>query len=442
MQLRVPPHNIEAEQAVLGAILLDNDIIADVVEILKPEDFYRESHGIIYRTILELYDRNQPADLITVTDELNQRKLLEKVGGAAYLTSLVAGVNSISNVQHYCKIIEEKAVMRKLIVASSEIMDSGYSESDDVESILDIAEQKIFDIAQSRNRQPFTHIKDILIETIDRIDELYKNKGKIIGLPSGFVDLDMKTSGFQPSDLILIAARPSMGKTAMAMNIVEYVAVKQKVPVMVFSLEMSKQQLTQRLLCSLSMVDSHRLRMGDLTEEDWPKLAAAVGILADAPIYIDDTPAITTMEMRAKCRRLKLEKGLGLVVIDYLQLMQSNKKAESRQQEVSEISRSLKALAREIDVPVIALSQLSRAPETRSDHRPMLSDLRESGSIEQDADIVMFLYRDDYYNPDTDKKNIAEVIIAKQRNGPTGTVELAWLGQYTKFANIARNLKE
>ncbi|SHF32966.1 replicative DNA helicase [Caldanaerobius fijiensis DSM 17918] len=442
MQVRVPPHNIEAEQAVLGAILLDNDVITDVVELLKPEDFYRESHSIIYRTILELYDKNQPVDLITVTDELNQRKLLDKVGGAAYLTSLVAGVTSISNVQHYCKIIEEKAVMRRLIVASSEIMDAGYSESDDVEGILDIAEQKIFDIAQSRNRQPFTPIKDILIETIDRIDELYKNKGKIIGLPSGFVDLDMKTSGFQPSDLILIAARPSMGKTAMAMNIVEYVAIKQKVPVMVFSLEMSKQQLTQRLLCSLSMVDSHKLRMGDLTEEDWPKLAAAVGILSEAPIYIDDTPAITTMEMRAKCRRLKLEKGLGLVVIDYLQLMQSNKKAESRQQEVSEISRSLKALAREIDVPVIALSQLSRAPETRSDHRPMLSDLRESGSIEQDADIVMFLYRDDYYNPDTDKKNIAEVIIAKQRNGPTGTVELAWLGQYTKFANIARNLKE
>lgn len=442
MQVRVPPHNIEAEQAVLGAILLDNDVITDVVELLKPEDFYRESHSIIYRTILELYDKNQPVDLITVTDELNQRKLLDKVGGAAYLTSLVAGVTSISNVQHYCKIIEEKAVMRRLIVASSEIMDAGYSESDDVEGILDIAEQKIFDIAQSRNRQPFTPIKDILIETIDRIDELYKNKGKIIGLPSGFVDLDMKTSGFQPSDLILIAARPSMGKTAMAMNIVEYVAIKQKVPVMVFSLEMSKQQLTQRLLCSLSMVDSHKLRMGDLTEEDWPKLAAAVGILSEAPIYIDDTPAITTMEMRAKCRRLKLEKGLGLVVIDYLQLMQSNKKAESRQQEVSEISRSLKALAREIDVPVIALSQLSRAPETRSDHRPMLSDLRESGSIEQDADIVMFLYRDDYYNPETDKKNIAEVIIAKQRNGPTGTVELAWLGQYTKFANIARNLKE
>ncbi|WP_026487127.1 replicative DNA helicase [Caldanaerobius polysaccharolyticus] len=442
MQVRVPPHNLEAEKAVLGAILLEKDVIVDVVELLKPEDFYRESHSIIYRTILELYDKNQPVDLITVTDELNQRNLLEKVGGAAYLTSLVAGVTSISNVEHYCRIIEEKAVMRRLIKASAEIMDSGYNESDDVENILDVAEQKIFDIAQSRNRQPFTPIKDVLIETIDRIDELYKNKGKIIGLPSGFVDLDMKTSGFQPSDLILIAARPSMGKTAIAMNIVEYVAVKQKVPVMIFSLEMSKQQLTQRLLCSLSMVDSHKLRMGDLTEEDWPKLAAAVGVLSDAPIYIDDTPAITTMEVRAKCRRLKLEKGLGLVVIDYLQLMQSNKKAESRQQEVSDISRSLKALAREIDVPVIALSQLSRAPETRSDHRPMLSDLRESGSIEQDADIVMFLYREDYYNPDTDKKNIAEVIIAKQRNGPTGTVELGWLGQYTKFVNLARNLKE
>lgn len=442
MQVRVPPHNLEAEKAVLGAILLEKDVIMDVVELLKPEDFYRESHSIIYRTILELYDKNQPVDLITVTDELNQRNLLEKVGGAAYLTSLVAGVTSISNVEHYCRIIEEKAVMRRLIKASAEIMDSGYNESDDVENILDVAEQKIFDIAQSRNRQPFTPIKDVLIETIDRIDELYKNKGKIIGLPSGFVDLDMKTSGFQPSDLILIAARPSMGKTAIAMNIVEYVAVKQKVPVMIFSLEMSKQQLTQRLLCSLSMVDSHKLRMGDLTEEDWPKLAAAVGILSDAPIYIDDTPAITTMEVRAKCRRLKLEKGLGLVVIDYLQLMQSNKKAESRQQEVSDISRSLKALAREIDVPVIALSQLSRAPETRSDHRPMLSDLRESGSIEQDADIVMFLYREDYYNPDTDKKNIAEVIIAKQRNGPTGTVELGWLGQYTKFVNLAKNLKE
>jgi len=442
VQVRVPPHNLEAEKAVLGAILLEKDVIVDVVELLKPEDFYRESHSIIYRTILELYDKNQPVDLITVTDELNQRNLLEKVGGAAYLTSLVAGVTSISNVEHYCRIIEEKAVMRRLIKASAEIMDSGYNESDDVENILDVAEQKIFDIAQSRNRQPFTPIKDVLIETIDRIDELYKNKGKIIGLPSGFVDLDMKTSGFQPSDLILIAARPSMGKTAIAMNIVEYVAVKQKVPVMIFSLEMSKQQLTQRLLCSLSMVDSHKLRMGDLTEEDWPKLAAAVGVLSDAPIYIDDTPAITTMEVRAKCRRLKLEKGLGLVVIDYLQLMQSNKKAESRQQEVSDISRSLKALAREIDVPVIALSQLSRAPETRSDHRPMLSDLRESGSIEQDADIVMFLYREDYYNPDTDKKNIAEVIIAKQRNGPTGTVELGWLGQYTKFVNLARNLKE
>ena len=347
-------------------------------------------------------------------------------------------VPTTHNIEHYVKIVEEKSLLRKLIKSSSDIMSKCYDNPEDPGEVIEQAEKSVFDISLSRSTRGFVPIKQILTSNFDRIEELYLNKGKITGIPTGFTDLDQKLSGLQKSDFILIAGRPSMGKSALMMNIVHHAAVREQIPVAVFSLEMSKEQLSQRLLCSEALIDAHRLRTGDITEDEWIKLAKAMGVLADKPIFIDDTPAITITEMRAKCRRLKIEHGLGLVAIDYLQLMSGSTKYDSRQQEVSDISRSLKALARELDVPVVALSQLSRAPEMRADHRPVLSDLRESGAIEQDADVVMLLYRDEYYNPDSEKKNIGEVIIAKQRNGPTGVVELVWLGQFTKFADKAK----
>lgn len=432
---KIPPQNIEAEQSVLGSMLLSRDAIIDVSEIIKADDFYKESHKKLFDVMIEMFEKDIPVDLVTVVDELRKRNMLEAVGGIDYIASLSSNVITTANVSYYAKLIKEKATLRRLIEASSEIMELSY-QGDDVETVLDIAEQKIFDIAQGRNTTNFSPIKDVLMNTFYKIEELYKNKGQLTGIPSGFPDLDLKTAGFQPSDFILVAARPSMGKTSFALNIAQNAALLTGLPVAIFSLEMSKEQLVNRLICSTANIDSQKLRTGNLDEDDWMKLAAAMTPLSKAPIYIDDTPGIGVMDIRAKCRRLKLEKGLGLVMIDYLQLMQGRGKAENRQQEISEISRSLKSLARELNVPVITLSQLSRAPESRSDHRPILSDLRESGAIEQDADIVMFLYRDDYYHKDSEKKNIAEVIIAKHRNGPTGTVELLWLAQHTKFVSL------
>ncbi|MDI3481057.1 MAG: replicative helicase [Tepidanaerobacteraceae bacterium] len=436
--LKVPPYSLEAEQSVLGSMLLSKEAIFVAVERLKSEDFYKESHRKIFEVLVELNENREPVDLITVTEALRSRKLLEQVGGVSYLTTLTETVPTAANIAHYCSIVEEKALLRRLIATSSKIMSMAYDAREDAEQVLDEAERMIFEIVQKRRVENFYHIKDILLSTFERIEELYNSEGGITGVPTGFPDLDEMTSGLQPSDLILIAARPSMGKTSFALNIAANAAIRYKVPVAIFSLEMSKEQLVQRLLCAESNVDSHKLRTGKLDEDDWPRLARAMGPLSQAPIYIDDTPGITSLELRAKARRLKAEKGLGLIMIDYLQLMSGKGNSENRQQEISDISRSLKALARELSVPVVALSQLSRAPEIRSDHRPILSDLRESGSQEQDSDVVAFLYRDDYYNPDTEKKNIAEVIIAKQRNGPTGIVELVWLSKYTKFASIER----
>jgi replicative DNA helicase len=599
---RIPPHNIEAEQSVLGAMLLDKEAVAAATEVLHKDDFYSEANKELYDAMVSLYETGQPVDLVTLTEQLRKRNTLEAVGGLSYVTALSASVPTTANVDYYIRIVEEKAILRRLIQTCSLITKDSYEAAKPVEDIIDQAEKGIFDISQKRHHGGFIPISQALIEAFDHIEELYKNKGHIIGIPTGFVDLDYKTAGFQPSDLILIAARPSMGKTAFALNIAQYAAVKANVPTAIFSLEMSKEQLVNRLLCAEANVDSHKLRTGNLDEEDWPRLAAALAPLSEAPLYIDDTPSISALELRSKARRLKMEKGLGLIIIDYLQLMQGRQNAENRQQEISEISRSLKALARELNVPVIALSQLSRAPEARTDHRPILSDLREcvtgdtlvmmadgmripikdlvgtmpevfsvdqrgriikaqsdkiwyvgkrpvfdvilasgrhiratgkhrllsssgwkqvselvigdriacarkipepsfapsrevvaqyaeilddqllkdaasndlfwdriveilpcgeedvydltvpgpsswladgivshnSGAMEQDADVVAFLYRDEYYNPDTDKKNIAEVIIAKQRNGPTGIVELVWLGQFTKFANLER----
>jgi len=436
---RIPPQSVEAEQSVIGSMLIDKEVIPVVMEILKPEDFYRPDHKEIYNVIIELFDKAQPIDLITVSERLKLHGKLELVGGLEYLTNIATDVPTTANVKHYAKIVEEKSLLRKLIKASSDIVEMGFNASEEVSFILDKAEQNIFDILQKRSSQGFVPIKDVLVDTFNKLEELYNNKGHITGIPTGFTDLDYKTSGLHNSDLILIAARPAMGKTAFALNLAQNAAVHSGVPVAIFSLEMSKEQLVNRMLCSEAMVDSTKMKTGQLEDSDWQKVARALGPLSEAPIFIDDTPGISITEIRAKCRRLKLEHNLGLVVIDYLQLMQGSKsRSENRQQEISEISRSLKILAKEINIPVICLSQLSRAAETRTDHRPILSDLRESGAIEQDADIVMFLYRDDYYNPDTEKKNIAEIILAKHRSGSTGTIEMVWLGQYTKFANLEK----
>ena len=436
---RIPPQSIEAEQSALGCMLLDKEVIPNITEILKSVDFYREDHREIFEAIMDLFEKAEPIDLITVSEQLKARGSLDNVGGLEYLTNMTSSVPTTANARHYAKIIEEKSILRKLISTSSDIINMGYEASEEVAFILDRAEKNIFDILQKRNMRGFLHIKDILIDAFDKLEELYNNKGYVTGIPTGFSDLDYKTSGLQNSDLILIASRPAMGKTTLAVNIAQYVAVHKHIPVAIFSLEMSKEQLVNRMLCSEVMIDSQKMRTGKLEDSDWQKIARALGPLSESPIYIDDTSGTSIMEIRAKCRRLKLEKNLGLVVIDYLQLMQGRGRSENRQQEISEISRSLKILAKEINVPVITCAQLSRAPEARSDHRPMLSDLRESGAIEQDADLVMFLYRDDYYNAESEKQNIAEIIIAKHRNGSTGTVELRWFGEYTKFGNLKRD---
>lgn len=439
IQSRVLPHDIEAEQAVLGSMFFGADAIITAYESIRGDDFYRPNHKIIFEAMIELFTKNTPVDIITLKGTLDDKKLTESIGGKEYLVMLASSVSTWANISHYLKIVQNKSILRKLIKAANDITFQSYEGKDSIESIIDSAEQGIFNIIQDRNSQDFTHIHDVLVNSIQKIEEVSKLKGSITGIPTGFIDFDNKTAGLQPSDLILIAARPSMGKTAFALNIAQHAAIRKGIPTAIFSLEMNKEQMVNRLISSEAMLDAQKIRTGELATEDWSKIARSIGPLSDAPLYINDTPGISIMELRAKCRKLKLEKGLGLILIDYLQLMSGSGRSESRQQEISEISRSLKALAREIDAPVIALSQLSRAVESRADRRPMLSDLRESGAIEQDADVVAFLYRDEYYHPDTEKKNQAEVIIAKQRNGPTGTVDLMWLGAYTRFANMQQD---
>lgn len=437
---RVPPQNIEAEQSVLGAMLIEREAISRVSEVLRPGDFYRETNRILYEVFLQLFSKNEPVDMVTVVEKLRKEDKLEAVGGISYVTYLANYVPTAANVLYHAKIVEEKALLRQLISASTHIAGMGYEASEEVEMILDQAERMILEVSGRKIGKEFTPIKTIILDAFDKIEQLYNSKGGITGLPTGFKDLDKLMSGLQPSDLILIAARPSMGKTAFVLNIAQHVAIREKKPVAFFSLEMSKEQLVQRMLCAEAAIDAQRLRIGELEENDWKKLVLAADKLSASSIFIDDTAAITAVEMRAKARRLKIEHDLKLIIIDYLQLMQGSGsgKSENRQQEISEISRFLKGLARELDVPVIALSQLSRSVESRQVKRPMLSDLRESGSLEQDADIVAFLYRDDYYNPDSDKKNITEVIIAKHRNGPVDTVQLFFHKQFTKFSDLSK----
>lgn len=435
---RIPPHSDDAEKSVLGSVILDKDALFEVLEILKAEDFYSEMHQEIYRTVMELYRKNEPVDILTVSEELKRRNTLEMVGGRAYIAFLSTAVPSTSNVVEYAKIVGEKALLRRLISVSSDIMEMAYQEKTEPETILDHAEQFIFEIAQTRQKKDFEPLKDVLYSNLKRIDEVSKLEGGLTGITTGFLDLDAKTSGLQKSDLIMLAARPSMGKTAFALNIAQQAALRGKARVIIFSLEMSKEQLGQRLLSMEAKVDMQKLKTGKLDRTDWDELSGAIDRLSKADIFIDDTPGINVLEIKNKCRRLKAEKGLDLIIVDYLQLMSYEGRAESRQQEITAISRFLKQLARELNCPVLVLSQLSRAPEQRTDHRPILSDLRESGSIEQDADIVMFLYRDEYYNQETDKPNICEVNIAKQRSGPTGIIELTWLGKYTRFVDTSR----
>ncbi|HEY8344693.1 MAG TPA: replicative DNA helicase [Bacillota bacterium] len=435
---RVPPQNIEAERSTLGAMFLEKDAIYRAMEIIKPEDFYKDGHALIYQVVLDLTNKGEPVDLVTVTEELRQREALEKVGGITYLTELANAVPTAAHVEYYARIVEEKALLRNLIHAATEIVSLGYDGQEEVEKILDEAEKKIFAIANRRAGRTIVSLKSILIEAFEQIEKLYESHGAVTGVPTGFSDLDRFTAGLQPSDLIILAARPSMGKTTFALNIAENAAVHLQIPVAVFSLEMSKEQLAMKLLCAEAGVDNQRIRTGNLAEEDWPRLSHALGRLSEAKMFIDDSPNLSALEIRAKARRIQAKYGLGLIVIDYLQLMQGRGRAESRQQEVSEISRSLKALARELSVPVLALSQLSRAVEMRQNKRPSLADLRESGSLEQDADLVCFLYREDYYDPETEKKGITELIIAKHRNGPIGTIDLLFQKEFSKFVGLEK----
>ncbi|MHC1715547.1 MAG: replicative DNA helicase [Acidaminococcaceae bacterium] len=437
---RVPPQNIEAEQAVLGAMMIDKEAISKATEILRENDFYRQDHRAVYQVIVDLFSKNQAVDMVTVTEALKREGKLEDVGGIQFITYLANAVPTAANITYHAKIVEEKSLLRQLISVSTQIAGSGYEGSEDVNTLLDNAERMILAVSERKISRDFAPIKEVVMSAVDRIDELYNKKGGITGIATGFIDFDRLTSGLQASDLILIAARPSMGKTALVLNMAQNIAIREKKSVAFFSLEMSKEQLVQRMLCAEASIDSSRLRIGELEDNDWEKLIWAADSLSRAEIFIDDTPGITVMEMRAKARRLKVEHNLQLIVIDYLQLMQGSgkKSGENRQQELSDISRSLKALARELNVPVIALSQLSRSVESRQVKRPMLSDLRESGALEQDADLVAFLYREDYYDKETENKNITELIIAKHRNGPVDTVKLFFHKQYTRFANLAK----
>lgn len=436
---RILPHSDEAERAVIGSMLMDGDAIVTALEIIGSDDFYQRQYGILFDVMTELYGEDKPVDLVTLQERLKNKDVPPELTSVEFISGILNDVPTSANVKHYAETVAEKALLRRMIKTNEEIANSCYLGKEPLDQILEDTEKKIFDLLQKKSSDDFVPIQDVVLSVIDKIELAAKHKGTVTGLATGFYDLDYKTSGFQPSDLILVAARPSMGKTAFVLNLAQYIAVKSKVTTAIFSLEMSKDQLVNRLLSMESKVDSQLIRTGNLSANDWEKLIESAGDISKAPLIIDDTPGISISELRSKCRKFKLENDLGLVIIDYLQLMSGgSKRTDSRQQEISDISRSLKALAREINAPVIALSQLSRACETRPDHRPILSDLRESGAIEQDADVVMFIYRDDYYNKDTDKKNISEIIIAKQRNGPIGTVELVWLPNYTKFANKSK----
>ena len=436
---RVLPHSLEAEQSVIGSMLMDREAIITASEIVTADDFYQHQYGVMYESMVELFNEGKPVDLVTLQNRLKEKDVPPEVSSLEFVRDIITTVPTSANVKYYATIVKEKAVLRRLIRVNEEIANDCYLGRDPLETILADTEKKIFDLLQSRSSGDFVPIRQVALNVLENIEKASKTKETVTGVPTGFIDLDYKTSGFQPSDFILIAARPSMGKTAFVLNVVDHVAVKKGIPCMVFSLEMSKEQLVNRMLSMESNVDSQKLRTGTLTDSDWDAVVEGVGIIGGSKLIIDDTPGISISELRSKCRKMKLEHGLGMVIIDYLQLMTgSGKSSDNRQQEISEISRSLKALAIEMQAPVVALSQLSRACETRTDHRPMLSDLRESGAIEQDADVVMFLYRDDYYNKDSEMKDMAEVIIAKQRNGPIGTVNLVWMPQYTKFANATR----
>ena len=435
---RLPPHNVEAERAVIGAMMLNADAIMVCSELLTSDEFYQQQYGIIFDALVEMYKDGVGADLVTLQNKLREKAVTPELYSVEYLGELLASVPTSANVKFYAEIVHEKAVLRRLIRVSEQVTKDCYMDSQPLEDILEDTEKSVFDVIQQRGGSEFEPIRDVVLRTLDSIEKAAKQKGNITGLETGFRDLDAKTAGLQKSDLILIAARPAMGKTAFVLNIAEYVALHSNSTIALFSLEMSKEQLVKRMLAMNSMVDSQKIRTGDLEDDDWDKLVGSVRKIGNSNLVIDDTSGITASELRSKCRKLKIEQGLDLVIIDYLQLMTGagKRKSDSRQQEISDISRSLKVMARELNVPVIALSQLSRAVESRPDKRPMLSDLRESGAIEQDADIVMFIYRDEYYNPDSEKKGVAEVIVAKQRSGPTGPVELAWLSQYTKFGNL------
>ena len=437
---RVMPHSVEAEQSVVGAMLMDKDAITTASEIVSGQDFYQSAYGVIFDSMVELFNEGKPVDLITLQERLKEKDVPAEIASLEFVRDLVTAVPTSANVKYYAEIVADKAMMRRLIKLNEEIANTCYAGKESLEAVLEKTEKSVFDLLQRRNTGEYVPIKQVVLNALEKIEKASKSKGTVTGIPTGFIDLDYKLSGLQPSDLVLVAARPSMGKTAFVLNIAQYMAFKKDKCVAIFSLEMSKEQLVNRLFSLESQVDAQALRTGSMKDSDWEKLIEGAGIIGKSKMIIDDTPGISVSELRSKCRKYKLEHGLDIIIIDYLQLMTGSvgKSSESRQQEISEISRSLKGLARELNVPVVALSQLSRAVESRPDKRPMLSDLRESGAIEQDADVVMFIYRDEYYNKDSEYKKQAEIIIAKQRNGPVGTVHLAWLGEYTKFANLSR----
>ena len=437
---RVMPHSIEAEQSVVGAMLMDKDAITAASEMISGSDFYQSAYGVIFDSMVELFNEGKPVDLITLQERLREKEVPAEIASLEFVRDLVTAVPTSANIKYYAQIVADKSMMRRLIKLNEEIENVCYAGKEPLEAVLEKTEKSVFELLQRRNTGDYVPIRQVVLNALERIEKASKNKGTVTGIPTGFIDLDYKLSGLQPSDLILVAARPSMGKTAFVLNIAQYVAFKKKKSVAIFSLEMSKEQLVNRLFSLESQVDAQALRTGNMKDSDWEKLIEGAGIIGQSQLIIDDTPGISVSELRSKCRKYKLDNDLDLIIIDYLQLMTGSigRSSESRQQEISEISRSLKGLARELNVPVIALSQLSRAVEGRPDKRPMLSDLRESGAIEQDADVVMFIYRDEYYNKDSEYKKQAEIIIAKQRNGPVGTVHLAWLGEYTKFANLSR----
>ena len=435
---RILPHSTEAEQSVIGSMIMSRDAIIEASEIITGADFYQQQYGIVFEAMIELNDEGKAVDLVTLQERLKEKDLPPEISSMEFVRDLLSAVPTSANVKYYAEIVAEKSMLRKLIKTTEEISNACYLGKEKTQDILETTEKKIFDLVQNRGSQEFVPIRQVVLNAIEKIEKASRNQGSVTGIPTGFIDLDYKTSGFQPSDLILVAARPSMGKTAFVLNIAQYMAFRNDVTAAIFSLEMSKEQLVNRLLALESKVDSQNIRTGNLEDEEWAKLIEGANIIGNSHLIIDDKPGISISELRSKCRKYKMEHNLGIIFIDYLQLMTGSGRSESRQQEISEISRSLKALARELNVPVVALSQLSRAVEQRPDHRPMLSDLRESGAIEQDADVVMFIYRDDYYNKDSENKNIAEIIIAKQRNGPIGTVNLVWMPNYTKFVNMKK----